>query len=69
MELLFFIGGLLLGILIMKIMRNKERIHGVVDVDHNTQQCKFHVTSSEVSNRKKKIVVFYINHDANISQE
>lgn len=69
MEFLFFIGGLLIGILVMKIMRNKERIHGVIDIDHNTEQCKFHITSFEMSNRKKKIAVFYINHDANISQE
>lgn len=69
MEFIFFIGGLLLGLVIMKIANKKERIHGVVDVDHNTKQCIFHITSDEVSNRKKKIAVFYINHDANISQE
>ena len=69
MPFIFFIGGLLLGIIIMKIVRDKERIHGIVDVDHNTEQCIFHISSGEMSNRKKKIVKFYINHDANISQE
>ena len=69
MEFIFFIGGLLLGILIMKKISKRERIHGVIDVDHNTEQCIFHITSNEMSDRKKKIVVFYINHDANISQE
>lgn len=69
MEFIFFIGGLLLGLIIMKIINKKERIHGIVDVDHNTEQCIFHITSDEMTNRKKKIVVFYINHDANISQD
>lgn len=69
MEFIFFIGGLLLGLIIMKIVNKKERIHGIVDVDHNTEQCIFHITSDEMTNRKKKIVVFYINHDANISQD
>ena len=69
MEFIFFLGGLLLGILIMRRMRNKEKIHGVVDIDHRTEQCVFHITSNEMSDRKKKIAVFYINHDAEISQE
>ena len=69
MEFLFFVGGLLIGILAMKFVQKRERIHGVIDVDHNTEQCTFHITSMEMSDRKKKVVVFYINHDAKISQE
>lgn len=69
MEFLFFVGGVILGIVFMTIRSKRERIHGIVHVDHNTEQCVFNVTSSELSNRKKKIVVFMINHDAEISRE
>jgi len=69
MIFIFFIGGLLIGVLIMKIIQRRERIHGVIDVDHNTEQCMVHITSGELSDRKKKIVVFLINHNANISQK
>ena len=66
MQSICFIFGLLFGILIMKIISDRERIHGIIDVDHNTEQCIFRITSEEVSNPKKKIVVFYINHNAKI---
>lgn len=69
MELLFFIGGVVLGIVIMLIHRSRERIHGIVHIDHNTEQCIFSITSDQLSNRKNKIAVFMINHNADISRE
>ena len=69
MEFLFFIGGVILGVVITLIYRSRERIHGIVHVDHNTEQCMFSVTSNELSNRNKKIVVFLINHNAELSRE
>lgn len=69
MEFIFLIGGMLLGIVIMKILNSRERIHGIIHVDHDTEQCIFSITSKELSNRKKKIAVFIINHDAEISRE
>lgn len=69
MGLLYFIGGIVLGVIIMLIHRSRERIHGIVHVDHDTEQCIFSLTSDQLSNRKKKIAVFVINHDAKISRE
>ena len=69
MEFIFLIGGTLLGIAVMKILNSGERIHGIIHVDHETEQCVFNITSEELSNRKKKIAVFVINHDAKISRE
>lgn len=69
MEVLIFIGGLVLGTTLTMIYRARERIHGIVHIDHNTEQCIFSMTSEELMNRKKKIAVFVINHDANISRE
>ena len=69
MEFLYFIGGVLLGVVFMKIRSARERIHGVIEVDHQTEQCKIHITSEELSNPKKKIAAFVIKHDAKISRE
>lgn len=67
--LVYFIGGVLVGILFMRILRAGERIHGIIHIDHKTEQCIFSITSKELSNKKKKIAVFVINHDAEISRE
>ena len=69
MSILIFVLGFVLGVIIMLIHRSNERIHGVVDIDHNTKQCKFHITSAELSDSSKKIAVFVINHNAEISRE
>lgn len=69
MEFIFFIAGVILGIIFMQILKSRERIHGIVHVDHNTEQCIFSITSDQLSNRKKKIAVFIINHDAKISRD
>lgn len=69
MEFLYFIGGVLLGIVFMKIHSARERIYGVIEVDHETEQCKVCITSEELSDPKKKIASFVIKHDAKISRE
>lgn len=69
MEFLFFIGGAIAGIIFMLIRRSRERIHGIIHVDHNTEQCIFNITSDQLSNRKNKIAVFMIDHNAEISRE
>ena len=69
MEFIFFIGGVLLGIICTLVYKSRERIHGIVHVDHNTEQCVFSLTSDQLSKRDKKIAVFMINHNADISRE
>lgn len=69
MELLIFLGGIILGIISTLVYKSRERIHGVVHIDHNTEQCVFEITSKELSNHKKKIAVFYVDHNADISRE
>lgn len=69
MEILIFIGGVISGIVFTLIYKSKERIHGIVHIDHETEQCIFSLTSTQLSDRKKKIAVFLINHDAEISRD
>lgn len=69
MEILIFLGGVILGVISTLIFKSRERIHGIVHVDHDTEQCIFSITSDQLSKRDKKIAVFMINHDATISRE
>jgi hypothetical protein len=73
MGILIFLGGAILGIILgvisTMIYRAKERIHGIVHIDHDTEQCIFNIRSDELMNHQKKIAVFVINHKAEISRE
>ena len=69
MEILFFLGGMILGVLFTIMLKHKDKIYGVIEVDHNTEMCKVHITSDELSNINNKKAVFKINHNANISRE
>ncbi len=66
---LYFIGGLIVGILIMTIINIRKTIYGIIDVDTKTGMCGVRISSSELANPKYKKVMFKINHDADISRE
>ena len=73
MEILIFLGGVIVGFIIAAIYKNRqrarERIQGIIHIDHTTEQCVFALTNDELSDRSKKIAVFVINHDAVLSRE
>lgn len=69
MELLYLAGGVFIGAAFCAFLENRTKSHGVIEVDHNTEQCKVCMTSVDLSNRKTKKVLFKVNHDANISRE
>lgn len=63
------IGGFVAGFVYAFIYDITHKTCGIIEVDHSTEQCKVHITSGELTNRKVKKAVFVINHDANISRE
>lgn len=69
MSVLIFIVGIIVGAVATFIFTRRERIHGIIHLDHKTEQCLINITSDELSNPKKKIAVFVINHNADLSQE
>lgn len=69
MEILIFIGGFILGIIMTVIYKNREIVHGIIYIDHQTEQCKFNIRSADLSDTKKKVAVFVIDHNAEISRE
>lgn len=69
MKLLFFVLGAITGFIISIIFKTRSKTYGVIEVDHNTQQCKFRITSADLSNRGTKKAIFKVNHDVQISRE
>ena len=51
------------------LFKDRSEACGIIDVDHTYEQCKVRLTSRELLNRKKKKVIFMINHDAKFSRE
>ena len=67
--LLFFILGIIVGMIILKIITNSRIVTGVVQIDHETGLCRFKITNETLSNPKCQRVIFDVQHDAKISDE
>lgn len=63
------IGGAGIGILLIMLLAIKDKTHGIIEVDHDTGQCKVRITSAELADFKTKKAVFKVKHDAKISRE
>ena len=63
------LGGAIIGVLTVMLIALNYKTHGVIDIDHSTQQCKFRISSADLSDRKTKKAVFKINHEAIISRD
>lgn len=68
MEIMSFLGGAILGLLVSIILETRKT-HGIIEVDHDTKQCKIHMISEDLLSRKTKKAIFVIDHDAAISRE
>ena len=67
--LLFFILGIIMGMIILKIITNSITVTGVVQIDHETGLCRFTITNETLSNPKCQKAIFDVQHDAKISDE
>lgn len=69
MELLIFLGGAIVGVIVDKFISIFSKTYGVIEVDHNSKGCKVLISSDDLLNRKNKKAIFSINHNANFSRE
>ena len=69
MELLIFIGGVFVGFITNMLLNRNSKIYGVIRVDHKNELCSVCITSKDLEDRRTKIAVLTIEHDANISRE
>ena len=66
MNILFFILGLLIGIVLTIICSHSKIKHGTIDVDEKTGLCRVRIESNYLSNQKIKKAVFKVNHKVTI---
>lgn len=69
MEIIIFMGGALLGSIFTTLFKDRSETYGIIEIDHTYEECKVHLTSRELLNRKKKKAIFEIDHDAKFSRE
>ena len=73
MDIIGFLGGALIGCTLTTIFfdlyRKRQKIDGIIDVDHTNNLCQAHITSTDLSNPKVKTAIFVVNHNANLSRE
>lgn len=69
MPFIFLAIGFALGCITVLLINSRCKIYGVIEVDHNTEQCRFRISSDELSNRRSKKAVFEIKHDVEVSRE
>lgn len=64
-----YLIGVIIGIILTVLYYKKNRIAGIIDVDHELGTCRFHLSSDDLANRRNTKVIFTINHDADLSRE
>lgn len=69
MVLVIFMIGFVVGVSFTMIFRKKDKIYGVIEVDHDSEMVKFHISSTELGDYKTKKATFKVSHDATISRE
>lgn len=54
--------GIALSIIFINIRNRNATIAGIIEVDIQSNLCKFHITSTELSNLKTKKAMFKVVH-------
>lgn len=54
--------GIALSVIFINIRNRNATVAGIIEVDIQSNLCKFHITSTELSNLKTKKAVFKVVH-------
>lgn len=69
MEIMIFIGGVLVGFIFTVLIRDNTKTYGIMLVDHKNELCKVHITSEDLLKSRVKKVILKIDHNADLSRE
>lgn len=69
MEVLYVIGGVVLGIILTKMFNRLTTIYGVIDVEEESGLCRFRINDYGLVDKKVKKATFVVNHDVYISRD
>lgn len=54
--------GIALSVIFINIRNRNATVAGIIEVDNQSNLCKFHITSTELSNLKTKKAMFKVVH-------
>lgn len=63
------IAGISLTVIFMYFKNKHSKIAGLIEVDIQSNLCKFHITSTELSDLKTKKAMFNVVHGVDLSRE
>ena len=67
MQLLYIFIGLLIGIIISVLyFKFNIKTVGYIDVDIQSNLCKVHISTDDLSNNKTKKAIFRVNHEVKV---
>lgn len=69
MEFIFFILGVIIGIVIMWLYNKSTTMQGFIEVDHNNNQFNIMVSSGDVLKRRHKKAILKVVHNVDLSQD
>lgn len=69
MEFIFVLVGFVLGTLLTKASKFRERTYGDIDIDEKTGLCRVRLNSDELSNPKIKHAILVVHHGIDISRD
>ena len=67
--LIYYLIGVIIGIILTNIFHKKRKIAGIIYIDHENENCLCHITSDELTNRRNTEVIFLVEHNADLSRE
>ena len=62
MELLFFLGGVILGIIISSLIHISKASYGTITIDEEKEVCNIAMNTEELVNRKTEQVMLQVVH-------
>ena len=67
--LLGVIAGISISVIFTYFKNRHSKIAGLIEVDIQSNLCKFQITSTELANQKTKKVLFNVVHNVDLSRE
>lgn len=67
--MLGLVCGVSCSIIYCNIKKRHEKIAGVIAVDNQSNLCKFHIESNDLSDSRTKKVTFNVVHGVDLSRE
>ena len=64
-----YLGGVLIGSILMRIRMGFRETHGELLIDPNNDTCQIKMSTEKVITKRTRRVILVVNHNADLSQK